>query len=127
MIVQNKGENIMSTATVKGQYSRDEAGIRALIETVHKAHHGKDAAAIVAPYAHDAAVFSLAPPLSHIGMDLEEKQAWLDTWEGPIDLESRDLSFSTLTSWLAVPRERAESSNRVLIIVGIISCLKLSH
>lgn len=75
----------MSTATVKGHYSRDEADIRALIDTVHKAHHSKDAAAIVAPYARDAAVFSLAPPLSHIGMDLEEKQAWLDTWEGPID------------------------------------------
>jgi ketosteroid isomerase-like protein len=92
--IQNKGENIMSTATVKGQYSRDEADIRALIETVHKAHHSKDAAAIVAPYARAAAVFSLAPPLSHIGMDLEEKKAWLDTWEGPIDLESRDLSIT---------------------------------
>jgi ketosteroid isomerase-like protein len=80
----------MSTAIVKGNYSGDEADIRALIETVHKAHHSKDAAAIVAPYARDAAVFSLAPPLSHIGMDLEEKTAWLDTWEGPIDLESRD-------------------------------------
>src|SRR5258707_2050876 len=84
----------MSTATVKGQYSRDEADIRALIETVHKAHHSKDAAAIVAPYVRDAVVFSLAPPLSHIGMDLEEKQAWLDTWVGPIDLESRDLSIT---------------------------------
>jgi ketosteroid isomerase-like protein len=92
--IQNKGENIMSTATVKGQYSRDEADIRALIETVHKAHHRKDAAAIVAPYVRDAAVFSLAPPLSHIGMDLAEKQAWLDTWEGPIDLESCDLSIT---------------------------------
>jgi ketosteroid isomerase-like protein len=64
----------MSTATVKGQSSRDEANIRALIETVHKAHHSKDAAAIVAPYARAAAVFCLAPPLSHIGMDLEEKR-----------------------------------------------------
>jgi ketosteroid isomerase-like protein len=67
---------------------------RALIETVHKAHHNKDAATIVARYARDAAVFSLAPPLSHIGMVLEEKKAWLDTWEGPIDLESRDLNIT---------------------------------
>jgi ketosteroid isomerase-like protein len=84
----------MSTATVKGHYSRDEADIRAVIETVHKAHHSKDAAAIVAPYVRDAAVFSLAPPLSHVGMDLEEKTVWLNTWEGPIDLESRDLSIT---------------------------------
>jgi ketosteroid isomerase-like protein len=83
----------MSTATVKGQYSRDEADIRALIETEHKAHHNKDAVAIVAPYARDAAVFSLAPPLSHLGMDLEEKKAWLDTWEGPIHRESRDFNI----------------------------------
>jgi ketosteroid isomerase-like protein len=27
-------------------------------------------------------------------MDLEEKKAWLDTWEGPIDLESRNLNIT---------------------------------
>jgi len=84
----------MSTATVRGQYTRNEADIRALIETVHKAHHNKDAAAIVAPYARDAVVFNLAPPLSHHGMDLEEKKAWLDSWEGPIDFESSDLNIT---------------------------------
>src|SRR5258708_16133796 len=93
----------MSTATVKGQYSRDEADIRALIETVHKAHHSKDAAAIAAPYARDAAVFSLAPPLSHVGMDLEEKQAWLDTWVGPIDLESRALILTIIPDFPLSP------------------------
>jgi ketosteroid isomerase-like protein len=90
----------MSTATLKhqstskGQTSKDEADIRALIESVHKAHHNKDAAAMVAPYAQDAVIFDLAPPLSHRGMNLQEKQAWLDTWEGPIDRESRDLSIT---------------------------------
>jgi hypothetical protein len=39
----------MSAATRKPQSSKEEADIRALIETVHKAHHNKDAAAIVAP------------------------------------------------------------------------------
>ena len=72
----------------------DKAAIRAIIEAIHKAHHDKDAAAIVAPYAKDAAVFSLAPPLSQQGMDLAEKQAWLDTWEGPIDVGSRNLDIS---------------------------------
>jgi ketosteroid isomerase-like protein len=91
---QNKGEDIMSTAPVRGQYTRDEADIRALIETVHKAHHNKEAAAIVALYARDAVVFNLAPPLSHHGMDLQELQTWLDTWEGPVDQESRDLTIT---------------------------------
>jgi ketosteroid isomerase-like protein len=90
----------MSTATLKnlstsnGHTSTDEADIRALIESVHKAHHKKDAAALVAPYAQDAVIFNLAPPLSHLGMNPEEEQAWLDAWEGPIDCESRDISIT---------------------------------
>jgi ketosteroid isomerase-like protein len=85
---------MMSTATLQPQSSKDEADIRALIETVHKAHHDKDAAAIVAQYARDTAVFNLSPPLSHRGEDLQEKKAWLDTWEGPIDRESRDFNIT---------------------------------
>src|ERR1700738_541888 len=84
----------MSTATLRPQSSKEEADIRALIASIHKAHHDRNAAAIVAPYAQEAAVFNLAPPLSHRGADLQEKQAWLDTWEGPIDYESRDLNIT---------------------------------
>ena len=84
----------MATATVKPQSSKEEADIRALVESIHKAHHDKDAAAIVAPYAQGAVVCDLAPPLSHRGADLQAKKAWLDTWEGPIDRESRDLNIT---------------------------------
>ena len=84
----------MSTATLKNEAAKDEADIRALIEIVRKAHHSKDAAAVAAQYAPDAAVFNLAPPLSHRGMDLQELQAWLDTWEGPVDQESRDFKIT---------------------------------
>jgi PhnB protein len=83
----------MSTATRKDHASRDEAEIRALIESVDKAHHDKDATAIVTPYAHNAVVCDLSPPLSHQGMDLQAKQAWLDTWEGPVDRESRNFNI----------------------------------
>lgn len=72
----------------------DEANIRAVIERAQKAHHDKDAAAIVARYAPDAVLFTLAPPLAHQGVNVEEKQAWLDTWEGPIGLEPRDFSIT---------------------------------
>lgn len=84
----------MSTATLKYQATKDEADIRALVEMVGKAHHNKDAAAIVAPYEQDAVVCDLAPPLSHRGMDLQAKQAWLETWEGPIDRESSDFKIT---------------------------------
>jgi ketosteroid isomerase-like protein len=79
---------------MKSQTSRDETDIRALVETIDKAHRSKDAAAIVAPYAQDAVVCDLAPPLCHRGTELQAKQAWLDTWEGPIDRESRDLNIT---------------------------------
>ncbi len=82
----------MSTAAVKSPASKDEADIRAILETIDKAHHDKNAAAIVAPYAQDAVICDLAPPLAHRGMDLQAKQAWLDTWEGPIDRETHDFS-----------------------------------
>jgi ketosteroid isomerase-like protein len=82
----------MSVATMKSQSSKDETDIRALIESIHKAHYTKDAAAIVSPYAQDAVVCDLAPPLSHRGQDRESKQAWLDTWEGSVDRESRDFT-----------------------------------
>src|SRR5258708_21122177 len=81
---QNKGENMMSTATLQPQSSKEEADIRALVESIHTAHHNKDAAAIVAPYAQDAVVCDLAPPLSHRALDPESKPAWLATREGPI-------------------------------------------
>jgi ketosteroid isomerase-like protein len=84
----------MSSATMKDQTSQDIADIRALIESIHKAHHDKDAAGIAAPYAQSAIICDLAPPLSHLGMDIEEKKAWLDTWEGPVERESRDLSIT---------------------------------
>jgi ketosteroid isomerase-like protein len=89
----------MSTATLKAespgsQVLKDKADIRRVVQILHEAHHNKDAAAIVAEYAQDAVVFDLAPPLAHHGLDREEKQAWLDSWEGPVDQESRDLNIT---------------------------------
>ncbi|MGC1782352.1 MAG: nuclear transport factor 2 family protein [Acidobacteriaceae bacterium] len=84
----------MSTATLKDQATQDKADILAVIETLKKAHHDKDAAAIAAQYANDAAIFNLAPPLVHRGVDLQEKQAWFDTWDGPVEIESRDIHIT---------------------------------
>jgi ketosteroid isomerase-like protein len=84
----------MATATLMTQASTDEAQIRGLIASLHQAHHDKDAAAIAAAYEPDADLFTLAPPLAYRGVDLKEKQAWLDTWDGPIEIESRDLKVT---------------------------------
>lgn len=83
----------MSTTTLTTPL-QDEADIRAVIASVHHAHYAKDAAALVAPFAEDARIFSLAPPLSH-HMSVQDKEAWLATWDGPITLETRDLEVTT--------------------------------
>jgi ketosteroid isomerase-like protein len=86
----------MSTVALQGQaiLNKDKIDIRGLIEAVDKAHHDKDPAAIAAAYAADAVVSDLAPPLSHKGVDPEQKRAWLATWEGPVERESRDLKIT---------------------------------
>jgi ketosteroid isomerase-like protein len=84
----------MSSAAQKVQESNDEMAIRAVIESVAKAHYDKNAAGVVAPYAKDAVIYELAPPLSHMGMDVKQKQAWMDGWEGAIEREVRDLEIT---------------------------------
>jgi ketosteroid isomerase-like protein len=76
------------------QSTKDEAAILAIIESLHKANHDHDAALFAAPFAPDAAIFNLAPPLVHHGVDIKEKQAWLDSWGTPVDLESRDFKVT---------------------------------
>jgi PhnB protein len=72
----------------------DRTEILNLIERAHRAHHDKDTSAIIAPYTQDARIFDLAPPLAQTGVDPRQLQAWLDTWEGPVDRESRDVDLS---------------------------------
>src|SRR5579863_3080103 len=76
------------------QAVRDEVEIRALMDGIHRAHHEKNAAGIVAPYAQDAAFFSLAPPLEHHGRDRKDTQEWLDTWATRVDITARDFAVT---------------------------------
>jgi ketosteroid isomerase-like protein len=84
----------MSSTRQTSQTSKDETDILALVASINKEHHDKDAAAIIAPYAHNAVVCDLSPPLVHQGMDLQVKQAWLDTGDGPVERESRVFNFT---------------------------------
>ena len=76
--------------------ARDESRIREMLQNLHRAHEEKDASAITAPYAEDAEVFNLAPPLTHHGRDRQETQAWLDTWATPIEISARDLEIKVI-------------------------------
>lgn len=68
----------------------DAEQIDALMSALNRAHAVRDAAAIAAAHAPDALIMDLAPPLARRGLQRAQVQAWLDTWDGPIRIESRD-------------------------------------
>jgi ketosteroid isomerase-like protein len=80
----------MSTATFMTHTDLDTSAVLSIIEGLANAHHDKDAVAFAAAYIPDAAIFNLAPPLIHHGVDLAEKQAWLDGWDGPVEITPKD-------------------------------------
>ena len=94
----------MSTATLNvqsaiaqptnAQPNKDEAAVLAVIETLRRANRDKNAGLFAAQFAPEAAIFNLAPPLVHHGIDLEEKRAWFDSWATPVDLDARDFKVT---------------------------------
>ncbi|HEY1807059.1 MAG TPA: nuclear transport factor 2 family protein [Acidobacteriaceae bacterium] len=96
----------MTSATLidrAAEAKQDQAAILELIAGMAKARYDKDAKAIADPYTGDAAIFNLAPPLRHTGIDVAETRAWLNTWEGPITIEPRDFEVrvagNTAVAW----------------------------
>jgi pimeloyl-ACP methyl ester carboxylesterase/ketosteroid isomerase-like protein len=81
----------MATATLDVPVSTDEAAILAVVETLSRAHREKDAVLFAAQFAEDAAIFNLAPPLIHHGVDLEEKKAWFESWSTAVTILARDM------------------------------------
>jgi uncharacterized protein (TIGR02246 family) len=70
------------------------AEIEAVLEKLASAHADHDADAIADSYAPDAVIFDLAPPLGRRGMDRDSVAAWLGSWEGPIQIDSRDVDMA---------------------------------
>ena len=78
--------------------SNDEAGIRRILEDRRNALRAKDAEAFVAHDAPDILSYDLAPPLATRGADLVAIRSWLGTWDGPIELDFRDLKIDVADS-----------------------------
>jgi uncharacterized protein (TIGR02246 family) len=72
----------------------DRAEIEALFQELARAHAEHDADAIVAVYAPDAVIFDLAPPLVRRGMNRDSVAAWLSGWDGPIQIDLRDVDLT---------------------------------
>lgn len=73
------------------QQQDDAAAIREVIGAIAAGHRMKDAAAIARHYAAGARIADLAPPLLRRGFDADGIQAWLEGWDGPVEIEARDL------------------------------------
>ena len=71
----------------------NRAEIKALFQEVVRAHADHDADAIVKAYAPDAVIFDLSPPLGR-GMNRDSVAAWLAGWDGPIQIDARDVNLT---------------------------------
>lgn len=83
-----------ATQGIDGGMDRDRSAILEVIDKMAKARYDKDPLAVADAYTRDAAIFSLAPPLVHYGIDVAETQAWFDSWEGPVTIEPRDFQIT---------------------------------
>lgn len=70
----------------------EEPAVRAVIEQWAEAVRRKDADAVVSFGAPDYLHFSLAPPLIDAGTGTPGLEGWFQTWDGPLELELRDLT-----------------------------------
>jgi ketosteroid isomerase-like protein len=70
--------------------------IRELLHDKAAAIGAKDPKGLTAGYAAGAVIYNLAPPLRQTGdaRDPEPMAAWLATFEGPMNLEIRDLEIT---------------------------------
>lgn len=77
----------MSSATHRAE-------IEAVLDQLARAHADHDADAITDCYTPDAVIYDLAPPLGRRGMNRDSIAAWLAGWEGPIQIDSRDVDLA---------------------------------
>lgn len=84
----------MAVATLTTDNATDTGEIQRVLDNLNNAHNDKNAASIASPYAADAVLFTLSPPLEHRGLEVNEIQTWLDTWDGPIRLRSSDMEIT---------------------------------
>ena len=75
--------------------------VRAVLDAVAQALHDRHAEADrPAADAPGAVIADLAPPLVHRGMEPAALQDWLDGWDGPVEIEPRDVTPARLAATL---------------------------
>lgn len=67
----------------------EKAAIEAVGEAIERGLRERDVRSIASCYAAGATIYDLAPPLGH-PFDASGLAAWMDGWQGPIEVEKRD-------------------------------------
>lgn len=80
-----------TTTSTTDNPATDEARIRELLAAGAAGMRDRDAARMLAAYAADVVQYTLAPPLQHLGADVEAVQSWISGFDGPIEQETVDL------------------------------------
>ena len=94
--------------------TREDAQIRARIDTLAQALRAKDIDALMAHYAPDVVTFDL-PPLQTQGADAYRNnfEAWFASVQGPIDYEIHDLRITMRATSICRCRSPAERPCRL--------------
>jgi len=87
----------------------DHDDIKALLRDWMAALRAKDADGIIRCQTVTVRQFSLAPPLQETGNDTSSLQAWLDSWDGPLEFDIRDtdlrlggdIAWCSALAWLS--------------------------
>ena len=81
----------------RARASNDETEIRQLLDRWAKAFRAHDIDGIMSMYAPEVVAYDVVPPLQYVGADAYRKDylEFLSQYDGPIDVEFRDLKIVT--------------------------------
>ena len=81
----------MTTLQDAPHAEEDARAVQTVFEDIARGYRARDARAVAAHYVDDALIADLAPPLQRRGIDLADLQAWLDGWDGPVEILHREM------------------------------------
>ena len=111
-----------------------ESDVGALLDAQVEAMRGKDLDRLMSFYSPDVVYFDVVPPLQYVGSaSLRDRfTRWFDGFEGPIDLEVRDVGFSldgdiAVAHWFSRARGTLKNGRVVGTWVRVTNCARRSE
>src|SRR5687768_9881174 len=110
-----------------------DADVRTLLDRQAEAMCAKDLDRLMSLYAPDVVYFDVVPPLQYVGSTAlrDRFTRWFDGFDGPIDLEVRDVSVSAngdiaVAHWFSRARGTLKNGREVGTWVRVTNCAQRS-